>query len=174
MRFDYFYTREYLPTRYEADENQWENRRAVWNFKDGNCSPSVLNDLVEYIDKIVRNESLSEFIICFIPASTRSKTLKRYSSVARQLSNRTGVETSLAAITKDVDTEAQHLGERRDNPAEAFSFDSDYFKGKRVILIDDVITRGKTFSSTAIKLISNGATSVVGLFVAKTMNPDWN
>ena len=47
MSFDYYYTREYLPTRYKADDIEWANRRAVWNFKDGNCSPSVLNDLVE-------------------------------------------------------------------------------------------------------------------------------
>ena len=174
MSFDYFYTREYLPTRYEANDIEWDNRHAVWNFKDGNCSSAVLDDLAEYIDRIVGNESLSNFVICFIPASTRSKTLNRYSSVARKLSIRTGVEATLEAITKEVDTAAQHLGERSNNPAEAFSFDSDYFRGKKVILIDDVITRGRTFYSTASRLISNGATSVVGLFVAKTVNPDWN
>lgn len=47
-------------------------------------------------------------------------------------------------------------------------------QGKKVILIDDVITRGRTFSDTAIKMINKGASSVVGLFVAKTVNPDWN
>ena len=174
MSFDYFYTREYLPTRYEADDIEWANRHAVWNFKDGNCSPSVLNDLVECIDRIVGNESTSDYVICFIPASTRSKTMNRYSSVARQLSNRTGVEATLAAITKDLDTESGYISGKSDDPAGAFSFDSDYFRGKKVILIDDVITRGRTFSSTARRLISNGASSVVGLFVAKTVNPDWN
>jgi len=174
MCYNYYYTREYLPTRYEADDIEWANRRAVWNFKDGNCSPSVLNDLVECIDRIVGNESTYDYVICFIPASTRSKTRNRYSSVARQLSNRTGVEATLAAITKDNDSESGYISGKSDDPADDFSFDSDYFRGKKVILIDDVITRGRTFSSTARRLISNGASSVVGLFVAKTVNPDWN
>ena len=100
--------------------------------------------------------------------------MNRYSSVARQLSNRTGVEATLAAITKDVDTESGYISGKSDDPASDFTFDSDYFRGKKVILIDDVITRGRTFSSTARRLISNGASSVVGLFVAKTVNPDWN
>jgi predicted amidophosphoribosyltransferase len=48
------------------------------------------------------------------------------------------------------------------------------FRGKKVILVDDVITRGRTFVQTADKLIANGASSVEGMFVAKTVNPDWN
>lgn len=48
------------------------------------------------------------------------------------------------------------------------------FRGKKVILVDDVITRGRTFVQIANKLISNGASSVEGLFVAKTINPNWN
>jgi predicted amidophosphoribosyltransferase len=46
--------------------------------------------------------------------------------------------------------------------------------GKKVILIDDVITRGRTFTQTASKILANGASSVTGMFVAKTVNPDWN
>ena len=46
--------------------------------------------------------------------------------------------------------------------------------GKKVILIDDVITRGRTFTQTASKILANGASCVIGMFVAKTVNPDWN
>ena len=174
MNFSYFYTREYLPTRYSASESDWENRRAVWNFKDGACSPSVLSDLTRYVNSIVGSGRKSDYVICFIPASTRAKTENRYASVARQLTARTDVEATLFAITKTVDSAAGHLSGKSGDPTADFSFNSSYFRGKKVILIDDVITRGKTFGDTARKLIANGANTVTGLFVAKTVNPDWN
>ena len=174
MAFDYYYTMEYLPTRYEADQYEWANRRAVWNFKDGNCSSTILVMLKRHVSRIIGSNSKDDYVICFIPASTKAKTLNRFGEVADELESRTGVKATLAAITKDNDSEAQHTGQRSDDPAGDFSFDPDYFRGKKVILIDDVITRGRTFSSTARRLISNGASSVVGLFVAKTVNPDWN
>ena len=43
MELRYFYTMEYLPTRYEASQSEWNNRRAVWNFKDGNCSSVIID-----------------------------------------------------------------------------------------------------------------------------------
>lgn len=173
MEYRYYYTMEYLPTRYMADENEWDNRRAVWNFKDGVCSSSILNNLVEAIDHIVTGNK-SNYVICFIPASTRFKTSNRFGSVARKLSERTGVNATLAGISKSSDSEASHIAGKSSNPTADFVFDSSVFRGKKVILIDDVITRGRTFVQTANKLIMNGASSVEGLFVAKTVNPDWN
>lgn len=174
MEFSYYYTREYFPTRFPASQSDWDNRHAVWNFKDGACDSSVLNDLARYVNTIVGSGHKSDYVICFIPASTKSKTENRYASVARQLTARTDVESTLSAIIKTVDSAAGHLLGKNGNPTADFSFNSSYFRGKKVILVDDVITRGRTFCDTALKLISNGALSVVGLFVAKTVNPDWD
>jgi predicted amidophosphoribosyltransferase len=173
MEYRYYYTMEYLPTRYEASKSEWNNRHAVWNFKDGVCSSSVLNDLVEIINHIVSGRK-SDYVICFIPASTSSKTTNRFSSVARRLTERTGVQSTLSAITRTSDSEAGHIAGKSNNPTADFCFNSSLFRGKKVILVDDVITRGRTFVQTADKLIANGASSVEGMFVAKTVNPDWN
>lgn len=164
---------EYLPTRYEANEREWDNRYAVWNFKDGECSSSILNDMVRIVNNIVTG-SKSDYVICFIPASTTSKTINRFSSVARKLTERTGVLAKMSAITRTRDSEAGHIAGKSDTPAASFCFDPSCFRGKKVILIDDVITRGRTFSQTADRLMIKGASSVEGLFVAKTVNPDWN
>jgi predicted amidophosphoribosyltransferase len=164
---------EYLPTRYEASGNVWSNRRAVWNFKDGICSSSILNDMVEIINRITAGNK-SDYIICFIPASTSDRTIKRYSSVASKLTEQSGVQATLSAITRSSDSEAGHIAGKSSNPAAGFVFNSSIFRGKKVILVDDVITRGRTFAQTANKMIANGASSVEGLFVAKTVNPDWN
>jgi glutamine phosphoribosylpyrophosphate amidotransferase len=51
-------------------------------------------------------------------------------------------------------------------------FNPEVFKGKKVILIDDVRTRGTTFNMTADKMTGLGAASVFGVFVAQTIHPD--
>lgn len=173
MEYSYYYTMEYLPTRYAASQNDWDNRRAVWDFKDGICSEAIINSLVRHINSIVCG-SKSGYIICFIPASTSYKTSNRFGSVARRLAERTGVQATLNAITKSSDSESGHIAGKSCNPTADFDFNSSCFRGKNVILIDDVITRGRTFYDTAVKLENNGARSVTGLFVAKTVNPDWN
>jgi predicted amidophosphoribosyltransferase len=173
MELRYFYTMEYLPTRYEASQSEWNNRRAVWNFKDGNCSSVIIDSLVNYVNHIVCGNK-SDYVICFIPASTSHKTSVRYSYVARSLTERTGVQATLSAITKSSDSESGYIAGKSGNPTADFVFNPSYFRGKKVILIDDVITRGRTFTDTALKLDINGAMSVVGLFVAKTVNPDRN
>lgn len=170
MEFSYYYTLEYLPTRYVANENEWNNRHAVWDFKDGLCRESITNDMVKIINHISEGHK-SEYIICFIPASTSERTTKRYRSVACRLAERTGVNATLSAITKTSNTESGYISGKSGNPTADFTFDTNYFRGKKVILIDDVITRGRTFSDTAVKMISRGADSVTGLFVAKTINP---
>lgn len=173
MEYRYHYTMEYLPTRYEANSREWDNRHAVWNFKDGACSSSILNDLVETINSIVNGREC-EYVICFIPASTKSKTINRFARIASRLTERTGVMATLSGIYKTSDSESGHISGKSSNPTVDFCFDTSVFRGKKVILVDDVITRGRTFVQTANKLMANGAASVEGLFVAKTVNPDWN
>ena len=172
MKYHYYYTMEYLPTRYQANESEWDNRHAVWDFKDGYCRNSILNDMVNIVNKIACGSKL-DYVICFIPASTRRKTTNRFSDVARKLIERTGIEATLSAIEKPFDSAPEHIGGKSDNPTEGFNFNASLFKGKNVILVDDVITRGRTFFDAAEKLRSHGAISVTGLFVAKTVNPDF-
>jgi predicted amidophosphoribosyltransferase len=173
MDYRYHYIMDYLPTRYNATREDWANRRAVWNFKDGKYSSNIMEEMVSTINRIVTG-SKTDWIICFIPASTSSKTEARYSSLADELYERTGVQTSLESIKKTTDTESGHIAGKSSDPTSSFFFNQGLFRGKKIILIDDVITRGRTFTQTTNKLLANGALSVIGLFVAKTINPDWN
>ena len=173
MEYTYYYTMEYLPTRYAASESEWNNRYEVWNFKNGSCSSAIINKMAGVINSIICG-CKSDYVICFIPASTSLKTSLRYTNVARILTEMTGVSAFLAAIKKVSDSSAGHISGKSRNPTADFVFDTGCFMGKKVILIDDVITRGRTFRDTAHKLEINGAVSVTGLFVAKTVNPDIN
>ena len=86
------------------------------------------------------------------------------------------VEDSYAPIVfsslKNNITRGDITGKAAD-PAAEFSFCPRYYRGKNVILVDDVVTRGRTLSGTGNRILPGGAASVVGLVVARTINPDW-
>lgn len=170
--YNYTHIMEYLPTRYSATPEQRSERQAVWNFKDGYCSSTIKQQIKEKILLIKRTFSFGSCRVCFIPASSHLKTIRRYRDLCRYIENETGCACSIDTITSDHDTEAGHIYGKQRNPAENYNIDRNDVRGKNIILIDDVITRGNTFVYTADKLIENGAANVVGLFVAKTINPD--
>lgn len=171
--FTYCHVLEYLPTRYPASSSQKNDRSAVYQFKDGYCEPRIFDGLVDAVNHLA-GYNKSDYVICFIPASTQYKTNIRYRNLAARLESATGVKVCFNAITRIVDTAAGHLNGKFGNPVEGLSFDASSFRGKKVILIDDVITRGTTFCRTANELLDRNAIDVYGLFVAKTINPDWN
>jgi ATP-dependent DNA helicase RecQ len=163
---------EYLPVRYSANSRQISNRQAVYDFKDGRCIDYIFNAFVKHILSEIDWRDKSDYLICFIPASTGKKTIRRYSNLARKLNAATGVKASLSAIKRCVDQEAGHLTGKKNNPLDGLKFNPSEFRGKKVFLIDDVITRGRTFDSTANKLMEYGADDVTGLFVAMTSSPN--
>ena len=85
-----------------------------------------------------------------------------------------GYEVELRVVYNKYDTEAGHISGKSGNPIEAFGFNTEKIGGKNIILIDDIITRGTTFNQVANKLNSLGALSVTGLFLARTINPDYH
>jgi predicted amidophosphoribosyltransferase len=167
---NYHYLRTYLPVRYSADFQQQQNRREVYNFKDGKCSSELKRELINEIRDAI-GYSKYEWIVCFIPASTYQRTMTRYSEILTSIKNEIGVDVTLNAIQVIADKEPGHNGKKESNPASNYSFNNNLYRGKKVLLIDDVITRGTTFKSTAIKLLESGAKDVKGLFIAKTV---WN
>ncbi len=174
MKYAYFMN--YVPVSaerkygYRATTSEISNRQAVWNFKEGICSSEILNAFANRIKSMATGNS----VVCFVPASTSAKTVARYGELSRRLQAMTGVQCSYTAIRKTVDGESGHIAGKSDNPAAEFSFDPSFFRGKKVILIDDVVTRGNTLVGTAERLLSLGASDVFGLVVAKTVNPVFN
>ena len=149
-----------------VSETVLSERSELWAFKDGKCSENILDGLVEGI----RELKTTNCVVCFIPASTSAKTVTRYCDLSRRLQEKTGVPCSYTAIYKENDSDAGHNSGKKEDPAEDFSFDSSYFFGKTVILVDDVVTRGNTIKSTARRLRDLGASDVVALVVAKTLS----
>lgn len=168
----YYYISEYLPVRYEATAQQEQDRAMCYSFKDGVLTDKVKNAFLTKIGEITGGNK-DGWIICFIPASSTAKTAQRFAKLSSALSSE-GYSVQKSAITNLYDKEAGHLNGKTDNPIASFGFQGGLVKGKKVILIDDIITRGTTFNMTAEKLLSFGALNVTGLFLAKTINPDYH
>lgn len=163
---------EYLPKRYEATQEQEQNRQICYNFKDGYLSETVKNAFLDKIREITGNNTTG-WLICFIPASTSAKTERRFSKLADAIRSE-GYDVELRTVYNKYDTEAGHISGKSNNPIEAFGFNAESVNGKNIILIDDIITRGTTFSQVSNKLSGFGAISVSGLFLARTINPDYH
>ena len=157
--------------RYQANAQQLADRQTCYNFKDGNINDEVKSGFLNKIQEITNGEKTG-WAICFIPASTKSKTQTRYKKLAEAI-QASGYKVAIDAIYNEHDHEAGHLTGKTGNPIEGFGFNTSGIAGKKIIVIDDIITRGKTFQMVAEKLMAMGATTVTGLFLAKTINPDY-
>ena len=164
---------EYLPKRYAATPQQERERRTIYNFKDGYCSQELKDQLIDKINYIKSTNPNGQWRVCFIPASSHLKTIRRYRDIARYIERKTSCSCDIDTITTNEDRESGYLSGKRNNPAENFTVNRTEVSNQNIILIDDIITRGNTFIYTADKLVNNGAKDVIGLFVAKTINPDW-
>lgn len=170
--YKYLHIMEYLPVRFSATAQQKMDRQTIYNFKDGYCSSTLKQQIADGIKQIKEAFPYQSWRVCFIPASTRAKTSTRYAALASYIRSATGIPCDITTISPIHDEMSGHLGGKKANPAENFQIESNCVNGQNIILIDDVITRGNTFVSTAEKLVENGARDVVGLFLAKTVHPN--
>ena len=163
---------EYIPKKYVGlSSKQQQDRQAVYSFKDGNC-PLYAKELLVNKIKSVISSNPSEWIVCFIPASTEAKHLRRYGSLSRYLNNQLSCPVCIDGIYVAYDRESGYMSGKTSDPTDNMTFNSSRFSGKKVILVDDVRTRGVTFERTADILVSLGATSVYGVFLAQTIHPN--
>lgn len=110
-----------------------------------------------------------------VPLSKKRQRWRGYNQselLAREFVSHTKIELCVDNLIKVVDTKQQaRLGfkERQENLQRSFKVrDSRFFEGKRVLLIDDVLTSGATANACATVLKRAGAAQVLVLCVACT------
>ena len=93
--------------------------------------------------------------------------------LSRQLCARSGLRLESGALIKPEETAHQvnlPKDERARNLREAFRVSNPArIRGKRVLLVDDVLTTGSTLDAAARVLISAGAASVYGYTLARSI-----
>ena len=110
---------------------------------------------------------------CVVPLHGRRERGRGFNQselIARELSGLTGVPVDADALRRTRNTPAQvsmeTAGERRRNIVDAFECSAN-MEGRRLMLIDDVVTTGSTMSECADALKDAGAANVWGLAFAR-------
>lgn len=183
LNFYYTWLFYYYPTTcdFEAGPQEWNDRYTIWKFKNDpekRISPKDHEDTLDaVIPKIIQrlNETFGEEYVQFltlicIPASTKAKNAARYDEFSNRLCEETGMENGYGHthVVRDglsKNHPENHTG-RSIQPV--IEFDNDFFRGKNVLLFDDVVTKGGTMLRYNDVLRDKGATVIGGICLGKT------
>ncbi len=182
---DFYYTWlfYYYPTTcdFEASESEWHDRRIIWNFKNDpdksissmqheyalNC---VIPQIWQRLCDTFGEEYLQFLTLVCLPASTKEKNAARYDEFSKWLCEKTGMENAYnhVHIVQDGMSKKDPRNTTGRSIQPVIEYDKDYFKGRYVLLFDDVVTKGGTMLRYKEAMEREGATVIGGLCLGKT------
>ena len=160
----YYFFYYYVPTRYSDLSSESEDiRKELWNFKDG-CYHDQFVDLMA--TKLRHTFGNTDFLtlVC-IPASTVYSNRTRYEQFSHDLCSKLNMKNGFKHISIVKEKEPSHLGGRDEA---IYEFDRTFFSGKKIVLFDDVVTRGSSMRSFIESLEDAGAEVVCCMSIGKT------
>ena len=127
----------------------------------------------EFIGKCIDENRFSCDIITWVPLSRKRLRKRGYDQarlIADELAKRQGLK-SMPLLKKTIDTKPQSLTgseeKRKANASGAYACpDTAAVAGKRILLVDDIVTTGATLSECAKILKAAGAAEVIGAAAA--------
>ena len=151
----------------------------IWNFKNtpGKTSKYDHLDAMTNVQYLLTNKLESTFstnllkfitFVC-IPASTSEKTRLRYEEFSKRVCDATGMMNAYNYMEVIHDCSEKKFGGSgilTDN----IHFDQNFFKGKYVLIFDDVITKGDSMLRFKNKMESLGATVIAGVAIGLTVH----
>ncbi|MFW5779983.1 MAG: ComF family protein [Bacillota bacterium] len=144
---------------------KYENKtkELVLSFKDGN-RPYLRENIAKYLFEIYNKKNILCDFICYVPSSPQKINKRGYDPmklVAKHLSLLSGKETKHLLARKTQVLDQTQTSNRYANISGCFYCESDYdLKGKKILLIDDVVTTGATASECAKVLLLKGGAEV--------------
>lgn len=166
-----FYLYYYYPTSIEMveDYQEWA-RMFVWDFKIGKNSLKVAKQVTEVLNHFFLKDTLSSLTFVCIPASTKRKYHLRFEKFSYQVARDCGMNDGYDHIWVDYDRDAKHQGGEED--FDNLRFDKKWFKGKKILLFDDVITQGNSIKNMTDELEGMGATVIGAVTLGRTVHND--
>lgn len=165
----YYYLFSYIPKKYgDQDDTEEKIRKLIYGFKNGN--DNIQKYIAWYVGKKLQQAFPESNLLSFVcvPASSSHKNKIRYTKFLKtckeMICNWDFNTIKWIRVTKDA-SKPSHMG--GEEPAE-YSFDKDVWKGKMVVLFDDVVTSGKTIKKFKNKIESLGAQVVFFISLGKT------
>lgn len=182
LSIPYYYFYYYIPRKLIINNisfNSKHVRELIWAFKAGDS----IQTFKEYMYlKQIQNEIVSKIYGTFtntkdltfvcIPASTIKSNQERYETFSKIICYEFGMKNGFEHISMLKEKTPSHLG---GTDEALYELNPNFFKGKKVLLFDDLVTRGKSMVQF-INLLKEVDAEVVccmsiGLtFFAKSMN----
>lgn len=167
----YYHFFWYYPVRFhDISQTSQAVRTLVYQFKDGIRCSEVITLLKNKLTETFGEEDLKQLTFVCIPASTVSVNEERYEDFSERLCNQLGMRNAFDHIHIIREKTAAHLGGEDEA---VYSFDSDFFKGQKIVLFDDIVTRGGSMQKFKSKMNELGATVICALSIGRTFS-DWN
>ncbi len=166
-----FYLYYYYPTSVEdiEDYQEWA-REFVWDFKIGKNSLKVARQVTDVLRHFFMKDTLDSLTFVCIPASTKKKHRLRFEKFSYQVAMNCDMYDGFDHIELKYDREAKNQGGGED--FDNLRFDKKWFKGKTVLLFDDVVTQGNSISNMADELERMGATVIGAVTLGRTVHYD--
>ena len=161
----------YLPQRYQkhATFEQLDICRMIIGFKDGRNVYSCW--AARQFAAALSAVDMSDITIVCIPASTRYAHVRRWKRFSQQLCRLTGALNGFNHVTVFGSRKRAHVTgeyELASNIKHCIHIDADFFRGRKVLVVDDIITTGQSSAAFIGAMEAAGATVVMSMFLAKT------
>lgn len=162
---------------FELSAEEWEKRDLIVNFK-GNSELTTEIDHQQAVGKAIDlvtdfiqksfGETASTLAFACIPASLRQHTERRFKLFSEQVCTRTGMENAYPAFSfsSEVDEDGDEV--------DTLHIDESFFRGKKVLLFDDIIASGGSVARFAEKLQQMGAEVVAALALGKKISDGYD
>ena len=154
----------YYPTRYGVTNESQKARELIWDFKDGILQERVTEIVKEKLRSTFGSDCSRLTLVC-IPASKIYNNNCRYAIFSNSVCEDLNMNNAFDKITITKEKEPSHLGGM--NSAE-YEFETSFFKGKYVVLFDDVVTRGHSIAWFKRILESFGAIVICAISIGRT------
>lgn len=156
----------YYPIRFTGISFESQSVRSlIYNFKDGKAHSGVADLIQRKLRSTFLEDDIHSFTFVCIPASTRNVNEARYSSFSKDVCEKLGMRNGFPHVHITKERTAAHLG---GTDTAEYSFDESFFKGAKVILFDDIVTRGGSMKHFKSYMENNGATVICSLSVGRT------
>ena len=162
---------DYIPERKlrKASFEEIDLRRRILGFKDGRNVYSRWA-AIEFARSLSELD-LSDVVIVCVPASTHYSNVRRWKRFSQMLCRLTGATDGFDYIAVSGSRKRAHVTgdyELATNIKHFVHIDADYFRGRRVVVVDDIYTTGRSSSAFIGAMNAVGATVVLAMFLART------
>lgn len=127
-------------------------RQLVWDFKDGNCYEEVAQMIANRLMEVF-GDRVRDIVFSCVPASTTEKHELRYKGFSHRVCQLSGAMNGYEHVRVTNNRLEVHRNRKKKDVeiAENVSYDTDFFKGKQILVFDDIITRGYSYARFAKK-----------------------